>query len=93
MNMIQDSAGHEAYKQQVLKQFEEEACAKFASIENITADPEASLFALTDIEAVRGLTPCEKRIKAGLIKLLMVRAALSCFTPAAHALKERRMTP
>ena len=81
--MIRNSAEHEAHRQQVLKQFDDEATTKFwALMPTFRDNTEEALYALADIEGARGLTPSEKRIKVGLFKLEMLRAALSCFTPA-----------
>jgi NifU-like protein involved in Fe-S cluster formation len=90
MNMIRGSAQHEEYKQQVLQQHEDEALAKFkALIPTLTNDIPAALDALGDLAAVRGLTPNEKRIVSSLMVLDACRAALSCFTPEAHALRTK----
>jgi hypothetical protein len=64
------SAEHEEYKQTVLKQFEDKAVAKFtALIPNFTDNIDAALDALVDLAAVRGLSPCEKRLLWGLVQL------------------------
>jgi len=88
------STEHKEHRQRVLKQFDDEATTKFWELMRTFRDNTVECFyALADIEAVRGLTPSEKRVKVGLLQLEMCKAALSCFTPKAHALKERRITP
>jgi hypothetical protein len=80
MNMIRDSAEHECYKQNVLKQAEDAAVAKFtALIPTLTDNIPAALDALGDLHAVRGLTPREKSILVGLIQLDANRLGASCF--------------
>jgi len=80
MTMIRGSAAHEAHKHNVLKQAEEDAVAKFAALRpTFTDNIPAALDALTDLQAVRGLTPLEKSIKVGLLQLEMCRVGASCF--------------
>ena len=80
MNMIAGSAEHEEYKQQVLEQHEAAAVAKFtALIPTFTDNIDAALDVLTSLQAVRGLTPCEKRIMGSLITLSSCRLGASFF--------------
>jgi hypothetical protein len=82
--MIKGSAEHETYRQSILKQAEDEATAKFAALlPNLTSNIDAALAALVDLQAVRGLTPCEQSIMAGLIKLDLLKTALSSFNKEA----------
>ena len=80
MNMIRGSEEHEAHKQNVLKQAEDAAVAKFtALIPTFTNDIPAALDALGDLAAVRGLTPNEKLIMSSLMVLDACRFGASCF--------------
>ncbi len=80
MTMIRGSAEHEAHKQQVLKQFEDETVAKFeALLPTFTDNIDAALDVLTSLQAVRGLTPCETRIMGSLITLSACRLGASFF--------------
>jgi hypothetical protein len=72
-------------QQEVIKQFELQATAKFAAIPNHTDNPETSLFALADLEATRALTPTEKRIKVGLTMLFFHRLITAGYKRLASA--------
>lgn len=82
MNMIQGSAEHEEYKQNVLQQALDAATATFkALIPTFTNDINAALDALGGLAAVRGLTQREKSIMWGLIQLDTYRQLRKSITP------------
>jgi hypothetical protein len=59
---------------EVLQRFEAEAKAECAqTFNNIISEPQAALDSLAKLEAVRRLTDCEKSIKAGLFKLIVMK--------------------
>jgi len=70
--MIKGSTEHEAHKNNVLKQAEDDAVAKFAAVDPI-ANPQEGIDALVDIKAARGLTQREERMLWGLIQLVVYR--------------------